>query len=231
VQRMKWLPKTTLTEQKDQKNAQVHPPELPSPSQPKPQRKHHKHAKKVSKIEDLLCAAVMADQPGEIKSLIKRGADPNMRYGTMGDTLLHFAAMKNKKQATLALIEMKAQVNVIPTVSRGIPLHLSRGAPLHMAASYGQIEIIEILYKAGAKINLPDALGDTPLHAAIYAAYNPFLKATIEVLLKLGADPTIKNNKGLTPAAVATAWHEPEIAAILIKWEFPTPEDRLKAFQ
>jgi ankyrin repeat protein len=229
VQRMKWVPKT---EQKDQKkNDQVRPPESPVRSQPKPRHKHQKRAKKIPTTEDLLYAAVMADQSDEIKSLIRLGGDPNMRHGIMGDTLLHLAAMKNKKQATLALIEMKAQVNLIPTVSRGMPLALSRGAPLHIAAAHGHIEIIEILCRAEAKVNLQDKLGDTPLHAAIYAAYHPSLKATIAALLKLGADPTIKNGKELTPAAVALAWDEPDIVGLLIKWQFPKYEDQVNALK
>lgn len=66
---------------------------------------------------------------------------------------------------------------------------------------------------------------------AVYGSYNGSRKATIEMLLQTGVDATIKNKKGLTPAAVAIAWHEPEIAALLIKWEFPKPEDQLKALQ
>lgn len=115
MHRMKWVPKATLTEQKDLKNDQAR---LPEPPQPKSRHKHNKHAKKAPKIEDPLYAAVMADQAHEIKSLIKHGADPHRRYGIMGDTLLHFALMKNKKQVALALIEMKANVNVNPTVKR-----------------------------------------------------------------------------------------------------------------
>ncbi len=234
MQRMKWVPKTTTpTEQKDQKkNDQVRPPESPSPSQPKPRHQHRRQAKKVPTIENLLYTAVVNDQPDEIKSLIKeRKADPNMRYGMMGETLLHVAAMKNKKQAVLALIEMKAQVNVIPTVSRGMPLHFSTPAPLHIAAAYGHIEIVKILCQAGAKVNLQDKVGNTPLHATLYSAYNPSCEATIKALLKLEADPTIKNHQGLTPAAVALSWDEPEIVGILIKWQFPKPEDQLNALQ
>lgn len=233
MQRMKWVPKTTTsTEPKDQKkNDQVRPPESPLPSQPKPRRQHHRQAKKEPTIENLLYMAVGNDQSEEIKSLIRRGADPNMRHGMMGDTVLHFAAMKNKKQAVLALIEMKAQVNVIPTVSRGMPLHFSTPAPLHIAAAYGHIEIVQILCQAEAKINLQDKVGNTPLHATIYSAYNPSREATIKALLKLGADPTIKNHQGLTPAAVALSWDEPEIVGILIKWQFPKLEDQLNALQ
>lgn len=231
MHRMKWVPKATLTEQKDLKHDQARRPE-PSPlSQPKSRPKHHKHTKKAPKIEDPLYAAVMADQPHEIKSLIKRGADPHKRYGIMGNTLLHSAAMGNKKQAALALIEMKANVNANPTVSGGTPLYCSIGTPLHVAAGHGHTEIIDILIKAEAKVNLQDAMGDTPLHKAVYGSYDGSRKATVEALLQAGADTTIKNKKGLTPAVVAIHWSEPEIAALLIKWEFPKPEDQLKALQ
>lgn len=231
MQRMKWIPKAKPSEQKEQKKGPVPFPESSPPSQPKPRHKHHKQTKKTAKLEDPLYTAVMADQPHEIKSLIRQGSDPNKRYGIMGDTLLHYAAMQNKKQAALALIEMKANVNVNPTVSGGTPLFCSKGTPLHVAAGARQIEMIDILLKAEAKVNLQDGMGDTPLHKAVYGSYSGSHKTTIERLLQAGADTTIKNKKGLTPAVVAIHWNEPDIAALLIKWEFPNPEDQLRALQ
>jgi uncharacterized protein len=100
-----------------------------------------------------------------------------------------------------------------------------------VAAGARQIEMIDILLKAEAKINLQDGMGDTPLHKAVYGSYNGSYKATIERLLQAGADTTIKNKKGLTPAVVAIHWDEQDIAALLIKWEFPKPEDQLRALQ
>lgn len=60
----------------------------------------------------------------------------------------------------------------------------------HAAASYNQPEIIEFLIKeAGATVDIRDNDGDTPLlfveKPEIY-----------ELLLSLGADPTIRNNNG-----------------------------------
>lgn len=232
MHRMKWIPKDKSSEQKEQKKGQNHLSQSSPPSQPKPRHRHPKQIPKTAKMEDRLYAAVVADQPHEIKSLIQQGADPNQCYGiTGGATVLHYAVMQNKKQAALALIEMRANVNANPTVSGGTPLFCSMGTPLHVAAGAKQIEMIDILLKAEAKVNLQDGMGDTPLHKAVYGSYSGSHKTTIEKLLQAGADTTIKNKKGLTPAVVAIHWDEPEIAAILIKWEFPNPEDQMRALQ
>jgi ankyrin repeat protein len=225
MHRMKWVPKAKpaeLTEQKEKKKDPVRILEPSPPSQPKPRHKHHKQSKKTPK-KDPLYAAVIADQPDQIKSLIRHGADPNKCYGFMGSTPLHSAAMQNKKQAALALIEMKANVNANPAASSGTPVFGSRGTPLHVAAGARQIEMIDILLKAEAKVNLQDAMGDTALHKAVYGSYNGSHKATIEKLLQAGADPKIKNKQGLTPAVVAIHWKEPDIAALLVNDPGLTP--------
>lgn len=80
--------------------------------------------------------------------------------------------------------------------------------------------MIDVLFKIKAETNLQDGMGDTALY-----------KSIIEKLLQAGADPTIKNKKGFTPATVAIHWDEPDIAAVLIKSEFPKPEGQLKALQ
>lgn len=61
------------------------------------------------------------------------------------------------------------------------------------------VAMVNFLLRQGAKVNVKDDNGDTPLHYAarhkspIYAA----------ILLDSGADNTIKNNQGVTPAELA----------------------------
>lgn len=231
--KMQWVPKTPAQDPKEKKQeAQPFPASSPHvQSKSKPQSQRHLPAKKAPTLEDLLTNAVFDDKADEIKSLISQGADPNARCGVMGDTALHHAVSSNKKQAVRALLEMKAQVNMNASVSSGIPLFFSRGTPLHMAVSapVADIEMVELLLNARANVNLCDAVGDTPLHQAVYASIDGSHKAVVELLLKAGADVSAKNKKGLTPIALAVEQQEPEIAALLVQWQKKKPEDPLRA--
>lgn len=75
-------------------------------------------------------------------------------------------------------------------LQRFVLIHSYGSLNRHAAASYNQTEIIEFLIKeAGATVDIRDNDGDTPLlfveKPEIY-----------ELLLSLGADPTIRNNNG-----------------------------------
>ncbi|KAF0973697.1 hypothetical protein FDP41_007084 [Naegleria fowleri] len=71
--------------------------------------------------------------------------------------------------------------------------------PLHGAASKDNVEILEVLVKAGLNVNSKAYFGDTPLHIACYFGR----VASVEELLRLGADRSIKNNAGKTPYEIA----------------------------
>lgn len=70
---------------------------------------------------------------------------------------------------------------------------------LHIAARKGQTDEIEALVAAGAQIDLPGDLGNTPLHNAALTGS----KAAVLKLLELGAKTNIKNEFGETAADVA----------------------------
>lgn len=65
---------------------------------------------------------------------------------------------------------------------------------LEVAASSGNLEIVQILLKAKAQVNVTDAIGWTPLMIAARNGYPEIVK----VLLKAGANPNLKNNDGKT---------------------------------
>jgi ankyrin repeat protein len=70
---------------------------------------------------------------------------------------------------------------------------------LHYAASNGHLDVLEFLASKGANLNIQDSAGRTALHYAVDLDYvvatqdghMPTKLPTAEVLLKLGADPTI----------------------------------------
>jgi ankyrin repeat protein len=82
---------------------------------------------------------------------------------------------------------------------------------LNWAAWYNQAAAIRFLVARGAKVNIGNRTGFTPLH---HAAEHGSLDAA-RALVALGADPTILNNDGQKPADVSRERSHPDITALL----------------
>ena len=82
---------------------------------------------------------------------------------------------------------------------------------LAIACIYGSYEAAEALCAHGAELDTRDSYQDTPL---IYAARNGSTKIC-EMLLALGADPSLKNKDGKTALDCARGNNKPECAALL----------------
>ena len=76
---------------------------------------------------------------------------------------------------------------------------------LHCAAKAGFLKVINLLIEKGATVDATDNNGETPLFEAIRSTIKNGEKqrAALEALLVKGADPNLKNRKGLTPLQVA----------------------------
>jgi len=76
---------------------------------------------------------------------------------------------------------------------------------LHCAAKAGFLNVINLLIEEGATVDATDNNGETPLFEAIRSTIKNGEKqrAAMEALLTKGADPNLKNRKGLTPLQVA----------------------------
>jgi ankyrin repeat protein len=127
--------------------------------------------------EDLL-KAVQARDKTKVAQLLAAGANPNAK-GFQGRTALHLAViLKPDKSITELLLQAGAQVD-----GQG-----GFGTPLIEAASWGNTEVVELLWSKGANVNATNSLGSTAL---IYAAHGGH-RATVELLIAKGVDVNAK---------------------------------------
>lgn len=162
-----------------------------------------------------------------VENLLAAGVDINTLYED--NTLLGAAIFAKYKPLAKLLIDKGASVQLTPAqrqlssppsgpltraVGRNdvqlVELLLKAGAPaqkdgtleapLNVALSNNSKEIVKLLLAYNADVNSQEYNGDTPLHYAV--RYAPTL---IPLLLEAGADMTIKNNAGQTPADLARA--------------------------
>lgn len=87
---------------------------------------------------------------------------------------------------------------------------------LHYAVENGNLEAINCLVNNGADLDIQDHNGWTPLHLAVDADIDCLIQnnekalalPTVNLLLELGADPTIINMDGETPRDIAAQYGE-----------------------
>ena len=76
--------------------------------------------------------------------------------------LLHYSALFADLKLTLYAIALNADRN-------GIDVYNNNQTPLIKAVLSGSVETVELLILNGAKVNISDSLGRTPLHYATLA--------------------------------------------------------------
>uniref|UniRef100_A0ABD2WV84 Uncharacterized protein n=1 Tax=Trichogramma kaykai TaxID=54128 RepID=A0ABD2WV84_9HYME len=102
--------------------------------------------------------------------------------------------------------------------------------PLHVAAQYRHPEIVKILLAHGADPNQPDRELSTPLHALArlnaddrvlarshYDSEQRPADEIVRMLVEAGADLGARNRHGDTPAQLALARLDPDLAAALLR--------------
>ncbi|KAJ3161457.1 hypothetical protein HDU86_007239 [Geranomyces michiganensis] len=109
-----------------------------------------------------------------------------------GQTALHYAASKNYADVVDALLNAGADPASRDQYGQ---------TPMHRASARGWVRIAARLKQdPRAKVNVRDALGNTPLHVAAEDVQIDVIK----YLLSAGADASTRNKEGLTPADVSS---------------------------
>ena len=189
-----------------------------------------------------LHAAAAAGSVVEIDRLVKQGVDLNARDGN-GRTPMMVAAFRQDDAAVRALIEAGANLNALDHQSydvvtiaavlndldtlrtvlaaganaRAITSPYS-GTALIAAAHLGHAEVCEALVKARAPLDHVNNLGWTALiEAIVLGDGGPRHQATVDVLIKAGADLNLPDRQGVTPLGLARQKGYAQIAEMLEK--------------
>jgi ankyrin repeat protein len=123
--------------------------------------------------------------------LLNYGASPR-KTTQRGESALTLACMQENAEICERLIIAKANVNELDNHQR---------TPLLKAARHNsKSDIVRLLLKHGAKPDIADEEGNTPLHFAAQRGTEELAK----FLLNLGANPYVRNHQGLVPYEVCT---------------------------
>lgn len=159
--------------------------------------------------------AIKRDDPGTISALLNRGFDPN----TLSPNAEHglIAALRDSSlkavSALLAWPGVKVEMRTVhdesalmlaalkglseicrQLIERGADVNKPGWTALHYAASNGHLAVMSLLLEHHAYIDAASPNGTTPLMMA--ARYGSFESA--KLLLEAGADPSLKNELGLS---------------------------------
>lgn len=110
----------------------------------------------------------------------------------LGRTALHYACVDSAASEVERLIAVGANPNARDD---------NGWSPLHFATQADSAPVAKLLLVAGAQINAADSNGNTPLFNAVFS-YRGNGDA-IQLLRLFGADPTLSNNYGVSPAGLA----------------------------
>jgi hypothetical protein len=137
----------------------------------------------------------VATQRGNIArltELLDAGADPNEKDDSGYPPLCH-ALNEGDLGTAQFLIDNGAEIQI---------KHASNGDSFLHILACNQIlhpkmlkEVITFITKEGIELDIKNKLGDTPMHTASLMG----IKANMEALTELGADPKATNNRGDTP--------------------------------
>ena len=131
------------------------------------------------------------DMDQELAPVLDHETDINHLSGD-GFSALHLACFFGSLKTAALLVEKGANVNIHAG-------NMSDLRPLHSACAAGQGAIVSLLLKAGAKPNVIQAGGYTPLMTAASLGNAP----VVDMLMEYGADKTIKSDDNRTAADFA----------------------------
>lgn len=176
--------------------------------------------------------AVKQDEEGQVTALLKRGFDANTSdpAGVPGlmlalkesafkvaNVLLNHPKIKVEvrsaaDESPLMLAALKGELALCQRMIRkGADVNKPGWTPLHYAATSGHLEVMRLLLDEHAYIDAASPNNTTPLMMAAHYG----TPAAVKLLLEAGADPTLRNDPGLTAIDFAHRGNRAESADLI----------------
>jgi len=159
--------------------------------------------------------AIKQDNAAAVTALLQRGFDPNTPnpeglpglYLALREPSLKVAEAliawpktnveirTSQDESPLMMAALKGQLDLAKKlIERDADVNKTGWTPLHYAATNGHLAIMELLLENHAYIDAESPNGSTPLMMAAHYG----TPAAVKLLLEAGADPSLKNQLGLT---------------------------------
>jgi uncharacterized protein len=176
--------------------------------------------------------AIKQDDGRAVTELLKRGFDPNTPdpkglsglYLALRDQSLKAAAAliaspktnveirSAQDESPLMMASLKGNVDLVrKLIDRGADVNKTGWTPLHYAATNGHLAIIQLLLDEHAYIDAESPNGSTPLMMAAHYG----TPAAVKLLLEAGADPSLRNQLGLTAIDFANRANRKDSAELI----------------
>ena len=161
-----------------------------------------------------------------VKIILNAGVDLK-RWNSRGLTPLHVAASMANGDTSIVELMLQKGADVSTPTREGTEEISDRLSPpglqpLHLAAAAGNMPVIQLLLKSGAKIDALSNAGETPLHIAAQNA-----NLAVPVLLQAGADASRKTARGDT--ALHLMLRPPASGGLADPFASPTRKEALTA--
>jgi ankyrin repeat protein len=176
--------------------------------------------------------ALKQDDAKAVSALLQRGFDPNTLdpkgfpglYLALQEPAPHVAEVlidwpktniewrSAKDESALMMAALKGQTELArKLVDKGADVNKPGWAPLHYAATRGHLQIMDLLLENHAYIDAESPNKSTPLMmAAFYGT-----PEAVRLLLEAGADPTLRNELGLSAIDFANRAGRADVAAMI----------------
>ena len=179
--------------------------------------------------------AIQRDDAATITTLLQRGFDPNTRdpRGQVGlmlalkaDTLKAFDALMQARnlqvevrnaqdESPLMMAALRGHLEAVRAlIARDADVNKPGWAPLHYAApgtQQQQATVLALLLENHAFIDAASPNGTTPLMMAVHYG----TRESVQLLLQEGADPSLKNQLGLSAADFALRASRKDMADLI----------------